>query len=87
MKKRLTKTALEFRNEFKKAIVTGITAAFGLITALAWKDFLTEYINDIFELTSLQSSFAAALFITLISVFALMFISKTMTKQDEKEKA
>ncbi len=50
VKKRFTK----LQKEFRKTLATGITAAFGIIVALTWKDVLTSYLGELSKMSLLQ---------------------------------
>ena len=60
--------------EVKKYLSSAFIAAFGLITALAWKDVLTEYLTSIVSLSPVQGTLISALIITFISVIAVIII-------------
>ena len=62
--------------EVKKYLSSAFIAAFGLITALAWKDVLTEYLTGIVSLSPIQGKLITALIITVISLIAVIIITK-----------
>ena len=62
--------------EVKKYLSSALIAAFGLITALAWKDVLTEYLTSIVSLSPVQGTLISALIITFISLIAVIIIIK-----------
>ena len=78
----IKKSAKKFRREFRKSSGTAIVAALGLLTALAWKDVITEWLNKIINLNPLQGKFVAAMIITLISVIAIMIITKIIPSEE-----
>ena len=59
---------------------TAIIAAFGLLTALAWKDVISEFVNKIVGSSPVQGLLINAIIITIISVIAIMIITKFLEK-------
>lgn len=72
----------KFKGEMKKAIVTAITAAFGFLIALAWKDVITEYVGLISRISPLNGKLISALIITAISVLGILLISKLSSSSE-----
>ncbi len=75
-----------FKREFKKQIITAITAAFAFLVALSWREPISDLVNKIIIEAGLKRSvvyfkFLSALIVTLIAVFALMIISKWGSKE------
>lgn len=85
--KRSTET---FKSEFKKQIITAITAAFALIIALAWQDAIKEWITAFVARIGIQTQnlylykIYVAIAITLICVVAIILFSRWGAKQDKK---
>lgn len=76
-----SKFITRFRQETKRSIVTAITAAFGFLIALAWKDVIVNFVNNLtlrfgIEKTSLLPQTYAAAIITLICVVGIMLTSR-----------
>lgn len=69
------KEKTRFGKEVKKSIVTAIVAAFGLLTALAWKDVISEFVSNITGASPVQSLLVNALVVTVISVAAIMLVT------------
>lgn len=67
---------ISFGLKAKKHISSALIAAFGLIAALAWKDVLDEYLTGIVSLSPIQSKLITALIITVISLIAVVTITK-----------
>ena len=67
--------ASRFRNEFKKAMLTAITAAFGFLIALVWRDVITEYVNIVAENSPVQGKLVSALIVTIICVIGIVLLS------------
>lgn len=71
-----------FNKEFKKTLAASIAAAAGLITALAWKDAINEYlVNKITTFSPFHGLLVSALLITLVSVIVIMIISRWNSKK------
>ncbi|HOI19060.1 MAG TPA: DUF5654 family protein [Candidatus Woesearchaeota archaeon] len=104
MKKRVKKlvedsallAAKQFQVEFRKQLVTGITAAFAFLIALSWREPISEAVNHFIESFGINPGagtiykFISAIFVTLIAAVALVFLSKwnlkNQTTSDIKEK-
>jgi hypothetical protein len=69
-----------FRKELKKAVGTGIVTALGLIIALTWKDVLTEYFNQLIELSPLKGKLIGALIITILSAIGIYLTTKVLSE-------
>ncbi len=65
-----------FKSEAKRHFSSALIAAFGIITALAWKDVLAEYLTGIVSLSPIQGKLITALIITVISLIAVITITK-----------
>lgn len=75
------KSADDFRKEFKKQTVVAITAAFGFLIALSWREPISEGVSGLINLLGLSESliyykFLAAIVITLVAVLFLVVLSK-----------
>ncbi|MCD6470919.1 hypothetical protein J7K86_00035 [bacterium] len=72
--------------EVKKRIVTYITAALGLVAALAWNDAIKALISYLFPLNknSLLVKFIYAVIVTVIVTIFTIYISKLFSR-NEKE--
>jgi len=66
----------KFNREFRKSISSAIVAAFGLITALAWKDVIEEYLSKVTGLSPVEGKIISALIVTIIAVLAIMIITR-----------
>lgn len=89
--RRAVENAAQFKKEFKTAIVTGITAAFGFLIALAWRDAISTYINDLVARLNIVENAAlynlyVAIAITLVCVVGMMIIARWSAKPEEAEK-
>ena len=70
-----------FKEEFKKQSVTAITAAFGFLIALNWREPITELFNLILidlglKENSISSKFFSAIVVTFLAVIFLIILSK-----------
>lgn len=92
--KDLAKTAKNsadgFRAEFKKHMVTAITAAFALVIALAWNDAIKEWVTAFVARFGIQVQniylykIYVAVAVTLICVIAIILFSRWGAKQEKK---
>ena len=84
--KKVIESAKKFNSEIKKSIGAAIIGAFGLIIALVWKDVITEYMDKLTSLNPFQGKVISALIITIVSVIAIMLITRIVqepVKQNE----
>lgn len=74
----------QFKSEFRKQTLTAIIAAFGLVIALSWQEFIKKLFTSIPKsgillyhpyLTDLYT----AILVTVLSVAAIMILSKWST--------
>ncbi|MCF7910686.1 DUF5654 family protein [Candidatus Pacearchaeota archaeon] len=72
----IRESAKKFNTEIKKATNTAIIAAFGFIVALAWRDVITEYVENFVKLSPISGKIISALIITLISVIGILIVTK-----------
>ncbi len=71
----------KFRNEFKKQTLIAITGAFAFLIALTWRTPIQKSIDKIILRLGLTGQtvyyeYLAAIFMTIIGVIVLIFISK-----------
>ncbi len=78
--------AREFHNEFKRQIVTGITAGFAFLIALSWREPISEAVNLLIERFGVNPAagmiykFVSAILVTLLATIGLVFLSKWSVK-------
>ncbi len=71
------KLAEEFRREFKRQLVTLVTAAFGFVAALFWQNAIKDMIAAFVpQASTWQYEVVAAVLVTLIAVAAIFLLSK-----------
>lgn len=78
---KIKESAKHFSGEVRKSISTAIIAAFGLLTALAWKDVISEFVNTLMGSSPVQGLLINAIIITIISVVAIMLITKFLAEK------
>ena len=76
IKERAKTSTEKFNRELRKSLVTAITAAFGFLIALVWRDVITEYVNVATQISPIQGQLISALIVTLICVLGILIISK-----------
>ena len=85
-----TKTsALAFKKEFQKHIITAISAAFGFLIALSWRTPIKNSVDAFIEKLKLGGQaifleYLSAIIITIIAVLALMWITRWEVKSQSK---
>ncbi len=77
----IKKSVKKFKKEFRKSLGMALIAAFGLLTALAWKDVITGYLEKIISLSPVQGKLISALIITAISVIVILLITKLISSE------
>ena len=85
-KPKIKKSAEKFKKEFKKSVLTAITAAFGFLIALTWKEVITEFVQNIYQISPLQGKFFEATTITLISVLGILIITRAFQEKENGTK-
>ena len=74
------------QKEVIEKIAALITAAFGLIAALAWNTAITEAFRLIFgDQSGLWAMIAYAVIVTLVAVFVTIWIGRVAEKQTGKK--
>ena len=73
-----------FRMEFRKSLSTAIIAAFSLLIALVWKDFITLYVNKISESSPIQGQLFTTFLITFICVMGILIATKILASTEIK---
>jgi len=69
------------KNEVIEKIAALLTAAFGLVAALAWNDAIKEMFRLLFgEQSALSAMLAYAVIITIIAVVVTIYIGKLSQK-------
>ena len=85
-----TKTsALAFKKEFQKHIVTAISAAFGFLIALSWRTPIKNSVDAFIEKLNLGGQvifleYLSAIIITIIAVLGLMWMTRWEVKSQSK---
>ena len=91
MEKKFLRKATSFTNEFKKQFATAITTAFGLVTALTWKDTITMFLGSFdtrflpAEAPIIAQTYSAVL-ITLLATLGILAVSKWARGKEKKRK-
>jgi uncharacterized membrane protein YidH (DUF202 family) len=72
------------KKEFKKQTLGYITAAFGLVAALAWNDAISALIEHLFsiEKNSVSAKLVYALIVTLVVVFISFYLAKLFKEEN-----
>ena len=77
---RLYSRASKFKNEFKKQMLFAISAAFGFLIALSWREPISDIVNIIVgsfgDGGQVLWKFISAIVVTFLAVLGLMIVSK-----------
>lgn len=82
LKIKAKESARKLKSETKKALNTAIVAAFGFIMALAWRDVIAEYINELASMSPAKGKLISALIITFVSVIGILIVAKLMRVEE-----
>ena len=78
-----------FQKEFRNQTTTAILTAFAFIIALAWRDFISDSINQITTTLGVSEKFylykfLIAITITIIAILGIMIVTKLKINQEAK---
>ena len=75
-------------SEFLKTMVQLATAGFGLVAALAWNEFIKDFINKFIASGSgLVSRFIYALIVTFLAVLFTYYLGRLAQEAKEEEES
>ena len=79
---------MSFKTEVIEKIAALVTAAFGLVVALAWNGAIQELFKLIFgEQSTLVAMFVYAVVVTIIAVIAVVLIGRAAAKAKGEDEA
>jgi cellobiose-specific phosphotransferase system component IIC len=79
---------MSFKTEVIEKIAALVTAAFGLVAALAWNGAIQELFKLIFgEQSTLVAMFVYAVVVTIIAVIAVVLIGRAAAKAKGEDEA
>ena len=79
---------MSFKTEVIEKIAALVTAAFGLVVALAWNGAIQELFKLIFgEHSTLVAMFVYAVVVTIIAVIAVVLIGRAAAKAKGEDEA
>lgn len=71
----------EFKVQLLETFASLITAAFGLVAALAWNDTIKAVVAEVFQNNGeIMAMFVYAIIVTVIAVIMTLFISRALSK-------
>ena len=77
-----------FKVQLVETFATLMTAAFGMIAALAWNGAITALIHEVFGTeTKLIPLFVYAIVVTIVAVICIIFIARTLGKLKDSMEA
>jgi hypothetical protein len=85
LKLKAKNSAKKLKRELKKSVLIAITAAFGFLIALSWKELITELVKSISAINPLQGKIIEAITVTLISVLGILIITKLFEEKSDSE--
>lgn len=79
--------SLKIKNEVIQKISGYMFAAFGLVAALAWNDAIKSLIEEFFpiEKSTVIIKFLYAILITVVVVITSYYLTKLLTKKENKK--
>jgi len=88
--KKVKETAKEVNKQIRKHIITAITAAFAFMIALFWRDAIQQGVREILNKVGANGDsyiykIIAALFVTIICVIGIVFVSRFEKKELKEE--
>lgn len=76
-----------FRSEFIKTMAQFVTASFAFVAALAWNEFIKDFINRFISPgAGLRSRLIYALFVTFLAVIAAYYLGRLTQEAHQEEK-
>ena len=79
---------MSFKTEVIEKIAALVTAAFGLVAALAWNGAIQELFKLVFgEQSTLVAMFVYAVVVTIIAVIAVVLIGRAAAKAKGEDEA
>ena len=83
LKEKAKQKAIQFKNELNKSIVTAITAAFGFLIAISWKELISELVTKATQASPVKGKLITAITVTIISVIGIIIVSEFSAKKDK----
>jgi divalent metal cation (Fe/Co/Zn/Cd) transporter len=81
-------TTKSFKLQLIETFATLMTAAFGMVAALAWNEAIKALIKEVFgSETELVPLILYAVIVTIIAVICILFIARTLGKLKESIEA
>jgi len=80
------KTLTEYQKEIRKSSNTAITAAFGFLIALTWRDTIKELISKITAISPIQTNLITAILTTIVCVLGITLTNKILNIEDKNNK-
>jgi len=82
----MSKNNKSFRSEFIKTMAQFVTAAFAFVAALAWNEFIKDFIDRFISSgAGLRSRLIYAVFVTLLAVLAAYYLGRLSQEAHEEE--
>lgn len=79
---------MSFKSEVIEKVAALMTAAFGLVAALAWNGAIQELFTLVFgEQSTLVAMFVYAVVVTIIAIIAVILIGRAAAKAKKEDEA
>lgn len=82
LKEKAKRNARELKEEMRKGVLTAITAAFGFIMALSWREVITDLITKLTAISPLSGKLMEAIIITIVCTIGIVILTKFSEKKD-----
>jgi len=74
-------SAIRFKKEINKALLTALVAAFGFLMALSWREVIKEYVTQITNFSPIQGRLIEAILITIIAVVGIFIVTHALSEK------
>ena len=80
-KNKAKSSALRFKKDINKALLTALVAAFGFLIALSWKEVITEYVTQLTRFSPIQGRLIEAILVTIIAVSGILIVTYFLSEK------
>ena len=80
-KNKAKNSALRFKKDINKALLTALVAAFGFLIALSWKEVITEYVAQLTSFSPIQGRLIEAVIVTIIAVSGILIVTYFLSEK------
>ena len=80
-KNKAKNSALRFKKDINKALLTALVAAFGFLIALSWKEVIKEYVAQLTSFSPIQGRLIEAVIVTIIAVLGILIVTYFLSEK------